>query len=76
MNNRTIKENLRDSDLSFIGVVTVLIAYLTTKLITVIIKETFILSLEMILIIQLVVYFSIIIFIFEYYYTKKYEGIP
>ena len=70
--NKVFKE-FRDSDFTFIGVLTVLIAYLTTKLITITIKEVITLNLNTVLLIQFIIYFGVIIFILKYYHNKKYE---
>ncbi|MCK4668264.1 hypothetical protein KAU33_16045 [Candidatus Dependentiae bacterium] len=72
----TDKKNFGDNDFFFIGVLSVVIAYLTSRLIIVTIKEMIVLSLDATLLIELVIYFGIIAFILKYYYTKKYEGVP
>lgn len=69
-------EEFRDSDFSFIGILTILIAYLTSRLIMVIIKEVVVLNLDATLLIQIIIYFSIIVFILKYYYIKKYKEVP
>lgn len=66
---------LDDSDFTFITNLTLLIGFLTTILITTVIKEKIALSLNATLLIEFTIYLLIIVSILKYYYTEKYKKI-